>query len=187
MDEGFTARMKFAESSEVDLACRKIMEERVPNCSIRRGTLEEDISGIDYQITAPNGKAISVEFKIRSKDHGRDLCLEYISSIEDFRIGWTVDPSKVTDFVVWYWTDTRRWVAYDYKHLRAAAKAHAFAWLSKGFKQIENSTEKVKSRNYHSRAAFVPESTVDTMIEATEGSLRKWEGVVEQVTDGGTK
>lgn len=178
MDTSFSARMRLA--SDVDEECRRILLIRVPNGQIRQGTLAEDMTGIDYQITTPSGKTINVDMKIRDHDFGHDICIEYISSIEDFRIGWTVDQSKVTDYVIWYWRDSRRWLAYDFRQLRQVTRSNAFAWLSaKNFKQIENHTTLATKPDYHSRAVCVPEAVIDTMLEATFGSVRKWSGVLD--------
>ena len=39
----------------------------------------------------------------------QDIALETWSVIEKLKIGWTRDLNKRSDYVLWFWLDTKRW------------------------------------------------------------------------------
>ena len=70
-----------------------------------------DKNGTDFWVEHSSGKHLSVDCKIRNEDYAAkgkdDLALESWSIVGK-KTGWTRDPNKRTDYVLWFWQDTHR-------------------------------------------------------------------------------
>lgn len=89
---------------------------------------ENDKLGVDYWIEFAGGKMEALDVKIRSRDYfstdNRTACLELIANTNSGKLGWPIDPTKRTDWILFYYADTGRYVLYHARELRAAVLAY---------------------------------------------------------------
>lgn len=83
----------------------------------------EDILGVDYWVNKPNSKRIGIDVKARNLDPAakygyKDILVEYVGNTDSGKVGWALDKSKITDYVLYYWLTTDRWYLIDYINLR---------------------------------------------------------------------
>lgn len=117
----------------------------------KKADIKDDKNGVDYWITTNKGNIKGIDLKIRDKDFGNeDVALEIYSNIEKQTIGWTIDDKKITDYIIWYWCDTKRLLIIDYKQLRILAKEKIDHWEDKYF------TAEQRNHGYTSLCVFVP-------------------------------
>jgi hypothetical protein len=144
-----------------------ILEQELGSISATRATTEEDMAGTDYWALLPSGKKLSIDVKLRSTDYAvhsdptrraDDLCLEVQSVVEKGKIGWTLDDSKETDYVLWLWPSSGRHCLMPFPWLRQAFYRHIGEWT-----ELYSPQEQETASNgsiYHSRSLFVPRSVV---------------------------
>lgn len=77
----------------------------------------EDRSGIDVSVLLPNRKNIGIDIK---DNRWGEVRLEYVSRAGEGIVGWTVDDTKQTDYVLNLWPG-RFWLI-DFPSLKAVAK-----------------------------------------------------------------
>lgn len=96
--------------------------------------------GVDKIITLKNGKEIKIEEKKRRKDYG-DILLEEWSVFRNNKgekKGWTGDPEKITDFIVYIIMPKIYLIPYDL--LQLAWRKNYFKWFKRyGRKKALNS------------------------------------------------
>lgn len=94
-------------------------------------------SGIDRIVVLPNGRQITIDEKIREKDYGDILLEEW--SVADYdwknkkmirgrKVGWTLDPLKVCDFVAYAVLPSSVCFLFPYELLRMATQANIEIW-----------------------------------------------------------
>lgn len=149
MTHDFHERLAFSEGVELEEGIFRTMRDMIPLATrVVKATRDEDRAGTDYWIERPPLPPVSVDVKHTSFDpverFGCDnACIEVVSVYDGperkapwnpahFRKpGWTVDPTKRTDLVLYTWPalENRRrfWVLY-FPHLCAAARRNVAAW-----------------------------------------------------------
>jgi len=110
-----------------------------PGARLTQGTLDEDRDGIDFWVDWRLGR-FSIDVKYRERDCRNfgldDACLELDGGNGP---GWTLDPSKKTEVVVWAWMDTGRAYSALYAPLRDTFIAYANEWSRRfGIKEQVN-------------------------------------------------
>lgn len=105
-------------------------------------------------------RPISVDQKTRELDpmvaYGSDdLALETWSNVERRKIGWALDPTKQTDYILWYFVPTRRYVFLPFLPLRTVFAANNLAWRSQ-YRSARQNTDGL----YHSECLFVPQNVL---------------------------
>lgn len=110
----FDDRMRMSRGVAVNDDVGALLMAQVPGAQrVRAASQREDRHGTDWWVDGDCGQPLSVDVKVRAKDCAQfgndDLALETWSVIEPARVGWTRDPTKRTDYILWFWTDTRRW------------------------------------------------------------------------------
>lgn len=119
----FNERRQWSEGFEIS-GIDAILLARIPGATgVRKATAQEDRQGTDYWVERENGlPPLSVDTKIREPDYSLkgkdDLALETYSVVPS-KPGWTRDKSKRTDYVLWYWRDTGRFVLVPFPPLCA--------------------------------------------------------------------
>ncbi|GAJ02930.1 unnamed protein product, partial [marine sediment metagenome] len=85
--------------------------------SISRASPEEDRHGTDFWVNRTNTlPKLSIDLKAREIDPlsfdppKDDLALETYSNVANKTKGWTRDDSKRTDYILWFFKPTKRWV-----------------------------------------------------------------------------
>jgi hypothetical protein len=90
--------------------------------------------------------------------------------IERRKIGWTRDPSKRTDFVLWHWQDTGRWCLVPFPMLCKVFGEFCPAWASPG-SGYRRARQFTPDGRYHSECVFVPRQVVwDAILERFGGA-----------------
>lgn len=103
--------------------------------SVRVATTEEDRKGTDYWVSLTSGHELSVDVKHNTRDpidtFGEDtLIIEWWSAREYRKPGWTVDPAKRTDYILYWFAPTKRYALVPFPLLFAAATAHRDDWCT---------------------------------------------------------
>ena len=121
-----------------------------------------DRQGTDYWIEHKRGRFLSVDVKVREKDFGKDdLALE-TWSIVDKSVGWTRNEEKQTDYILWFWKDTRRWCLVPFHLLCKVFQEKWEKWLNDYpcYRQFT----KNNNGGYYSECVFVPRREVWAQI-----------------------
>lgn len=141
----------------------KILKSRIPAFeSVEHATINEDRGGTDYWIhRSPPLPPLSLDVKTRREDFGKDdLALETFSVIPNIP-GWTRDSNKRTDFILWFWEDSRRFLLVPFPPLCYVFSKRWQQW------RAEFGARTNDSGNWHSEWVPVP---VTVLFEA----LRAW-------------
>lgn len=150
---------------------RQVLLDNIPGAlEVTKATEREDRSGTDYWIRHARGEPVSVDTKIRDFDpierHGRDdLALE-TWSVVDKKIGWTLDESKRTDYVLWLFP-TRRWVLIPFLQLQAAFKKRQHDWCA--VYRVAQQRTVAANGNWRSECVFVPRKEIWAAIYSDFG------------------
>jgi hypothetical protein len=122
---------------------------------------KNDRQGTDWWIECRNGNFLSVDCKVRSKDYAveDDLALETWSVIESGIVGWTRNPDKRSDYILWLWTDTGRWCLIPFQMLCCVFSEKWKHW-STIYKPHKQRTPWKNGTEYHSECIFVPRREV---------------------------
>lgn len=157
----FHADLARSQTSAIHAAVWKAISEREPEAlAIHPAHSENDKIGVDYWIEYPHGRMEGLDVKIRSKDYlhkdPRTAFIELVANTRTDKPGWTVDPAKRTDKVLFYYADTERHVLYNARQLRNVVNKYR-AYLS----QVglpETTTTKSSGGNYDSSGLIVAHS-----------------------------
>lgn len=152
-----------------------LLLQKIPNANkVRKATLEEDKSGIDYIVTLISGREVTVDLKVRTEDWAKkkgkdDLALEIWSVLEK-KVGWTRDPQKQTDFILFFWKDTQRFSLVSFLMLFHVFTQNFQQWVNLYETAIQNSRGAYGSR-WQSQCVYVPRTVVHNAIYHTFGGL----------------
>ncbi len=176
---------------------KQILLENVPGAkAVRKASPTEDRSGTDWWIEHARDSELSVDTKIRPLDpiekYGKDdLALETWSVVPGSHsrdrsvsaIGWTLDETKRTDYVLWLWQNTRRWCLVPFPQLCAVFKRRQDTWYEI-YKHAEQTTTK-GGASYRSEMLLVPRREVWAAIyEDFGGSLKLSEPLHAELKHG---
>lgn len=142
--------------------------DRVESCGI-----SDDMAGIDYRVVLRRGATINVDAKLRlgCLRHWRDpsdpeLTLEVWSKIPssvapDGRPGWTLDESKLTDYVLWTWDpdECGQRILMPFQLLRATFRSRCREWVSR-YRGNRSSNLGASGARWESECVYVPASVV---------------------------
>ncbi|MGH2514000.1 MAG: hypothetical protein ACRDGQ_15120 [Candidatus Limnocylindrales bacterium] len=115
----FTRTSRDADTPEVRSRVEEILAEKIEARQFNwtaRGS-QADIHGVDVFARLPNGKQSGIEVKNNTWGEVR---LEYVSRRGEGIVGWTVDDTKLSDYVLNLWPG-RYWLI-DFPCLKAIAK-----------------------------------------------------------------
>jgi hypothetical protein len=127
-----------------------------------RATEQDDRNGTDWWVYRECGKRLSIDVKVRQTDWAAahpnedDLALESWSVLERHRPGWTRDANKRTDYVLWFWQDTRRFSLLPFPMLLAVFSESWEAWAE----LYRVAQQYTPDSGYHSECVFVPRRVV---------------------------
>jgi len=119
----FDERLGWSEgTAESASELTRVLLSRIPQCErVDRASEVDDRAGTDFWAYRVGGlRRLSIDLKARQVDwknnppKGRlpadDVALETWSVKERGKVGWTRDATKMTDYVLWYWTDSGRFL-----------------------------------------------------------------------------
>lgn len=160
----FNAQMKMSVGATDTKNIEDIILSCFPNAvKVEKANITDDKNGTDYWVEVLSGDRVSVDVKVREKDYGKeDVALETWSVI-DRRIGWTRDVKKRTDYILWVWISSRRWMLVPFPML-----CHVFCeswetWCKNYKKSIQN-TKNPDGSHWKSECVFVPKNVVWSAI-----------------------
>jgi len=161
----FWERLHFSSTTYNDI--EQVLIKRYKALNVFTAHLSNDKQGIDMWVET-NGKCVGVDAKVRQKDFGfGDVALEDYSVIEKDIPGWTVDPNKKTDLILFYWANNKRSWLVDFKKLRAATIDNIEKWRVE-YKVAKQQTN-TKYGHYTSSCVFVPITVIKSAIKELEG------------------
>ena len=165
----FDERYDWAEGVADSDDIRGIIQNKLPNCvRVERAGRMADKQGTDYWACRPDGSQLSIDVKIRATDYAvgpfpkDDLALETWSVLPENgragKLGWTRDPNKRTDFIMWYWEDTHRYCWVPFTPLCAVFSEHWEEWAETYGRWQQRST------GWSSECVFVPRAVLRQAI-----------------------
>jgi|GEM_PF-1842846 len=121
----FNADLARSQTPAIHAAVWKAISEREPEAlAIHPAHPENDKIGVDYWIEYQHVRMEGLDVKIRAQDYlhkdPRTAFIELIANTRTGKLGWTVDPLKRTDWILFYYIDTDRHVLYAARQLRNA-------------------------------------------------------------------
>jgi len=154
----FQRSMALTERPDVKVGIEKALRTQLPGLlAIHQADKANDMAGIDYWIEFAGGVMRSVDVKMRSKDfeaQGKPgLALESWSNMDAEKIGWSRDPSKLCDYVLFYWHSSGRSYLVDFRQLQPLFAREWRNWRGKYGGVIQCN----EGRNpYRSECLFMP-------------------------------
>lgn len=118
---------------------------------------KDDRLGSDARCLWADGRKFHVDYKVSNRGDYGDNAVEYKSSDTD--PGWLLRPGKITDYVLWYYPTTGRYLFLPYQPLRRAALKYMDEWKRR-YKCSEQD-----NGSYVSGCVYVPD---DVLIAACE-------------------
>lgn len=171
----FTQCLQFS----LDVNCQEYMDvvkRRLHGISVRPSTREEERCGIDIVVMLRRGALVYVDIKTRRPGaqrywkHGEpEIPCEIWSVVEKRIIGWTLDESKLTDYVFIPFHERDFHVAYliPFQLQRIAFRSYYHQWIDRYGITIQRTTRPNKSV-YCSQAVFVPASVLMDAIHQSQ-------------------
>ena len=131
----FKEQLGKSEGTALNKDYKKLLLEILPNAfDIRKAGLEEDKKGTDWWVEYRNRDHISIDIKARDVDPLKlripedDLVLEIWSNIERKIPGWTLNINKRTDYILWFWKPTGRFLLLSFPKLLYVFKENWKKW-----------------------------------------------------------
>lgn len=139
----------------ITAACHSYFQDEL--LSVCHAHPKNDKLGADYWLEF-QGKMETLDAKVRRDDYSlrgddRTACLELIANTRSGKPGWTVDASKMTDWILFYYIETGRSVFYSARQLRAAVIARLPELQASGKPSLQST--KSGAGSYHSESLFV--------------------------------
>jgi hypothetical protein len=176
---GFQEQLQFSEGVEVSDAILCHLVTLVPGgLGYEKAEKSDDRNGTDYWIKRRCGRDLSIDLKNRSfcpisRFNSDDACIE-LASVYDGKpsrpfvkehvrkLGWTIDKSKQTDFIVYTWptaTEARRFWVVSFPLLCRAAIDNCKAWMDSYI------TKATPNEGYYTVNTYPPRLEVRRAIE----------------------
>lgn len=164
----FNERLQMSEGISSSKNIGDILLKNIPGAQrVERASKSADRNGTDYWVHHARGKPYSVDVKVRSSDWAfkpepnkrDDLALETWSVVENQVVGWTRNQQKMTDYVLWFWSDSGRWCLIPFAMLCAVFDFFWQEWREQ-FQTDQQVTPRANGGAYHSECVFVPRREV---------------------------
>ncbi len=132
--------------------------------SVWRAHPDNDILGIDYFLEFPNGQTERLDAKIRRRDFSltgddRNACIELLANTTTGKIGWSLDSTKLADWILFVYLDSGRSYAYNARQLRAAVRRYLPDLKARGEPSLQ------RTGGYASQSLFVSHENLSRAIE----------------------
>lgn len=155
----FGNRLVMSQGVSTSSDIREILIANIPGAvNAHQAATVNDKNGTDWWVEHASGKHLSIDCKVRESDWAAthpnedDLALESWSVMERRILGWTLNRSKRTDFIFWFWLDTKRWCLVPFPMLCHVARTNINEWR----KKYRVARQFTPDKNYHSECVFVP-------------------------------
>jgi hypothetical protein len=164
---GMEERMAMSDGVSANADVESVLMANVPGaCAVRRAAQRNDKRGTDWWVEHVRGDHLSIDAKVRSEDFSKktgedDLALETWSVIdartnEGKKVGWTRDPEKRCDYILWLWKDTGRWCLVPFPMLCAVFQEQWQPWLSQFKNRTQETTDFAGRVRWKSQCVYVP-------------------------------
>jgi hypothetical protein len=156
----FDERLKMSQGISENVSIITILLEQIPGAVNAHAAHEKnDRNGVDFWVEHASGKHIGIDCKVREEDWALrghdDVALETFSVVEKNIHGWTLNDSKRTDYILWFWKETGRWMLVPFPMLCAVFTKNMGKWKSI-YKTARQKTPRFNGQAYHSECVFVP-------------------------------
>jgi len=175
---GFDEQLAMSAGVIAEASVGSVVREHIPGAGeVRRANVASDKKGVDYWVEMP-GRRLSIDAKVRKEDwwathpEEDDLALE-TWSVKGYRlpdgtdtqepmvVGWTRDPTKSTDYVLWIWTGTGRFCLIPFPFLCRVFQDHWEMWRMIHRVSRQFTPNAVNGRlGWYSECVFVPRRDV---------------------------
>ena len=165
----FQGQLKMSHGVSLSFDFRHVLLSEIPDAiDIRRASDAEDRTGTDWWVDRLTNRPLSIDLKARGCDcrkYGNDdLALETWSVVEKGIIGWTRNSTKTSDYILWFWNDTKRWCLVPFPMLCRVFSLLWQDWV--GIYKPEQQQTDLNGQVYHSECIFVPRKVVwNSLIE----------------------
>lgn len=154
----FSECLQMSQGTATNSNIRQILMSLFPGAlNVRKAKELEDRNGTDWWVDRVGNNTVSVDCKIRPidclemKPPADDIALETFSVLEHNGrkpvLGWTRDPSKRTDYILWFWVSSGRYLLMPFLPLCAVFSENWNKWPIKRHCQ--------QNRGYWSQCMFV--------------------------------
>ena len=171
----FSERLEWSRDADIAIKIKDLLLNLIPGAvDAHPAHRTNDLRGADWWVEHASGKHIAIDVKLRGKDYLRaegrdDVALEKWSVKEKSIVGWTLDESKITEFVLWYWRETGRFKLVSFALLCGTFKQHSEDWCERY--PVKPQFTPRSSSGYHSECVIVPwETLYRAMDEFSAGS-----------------
>ncbi len=173
----FDNQMRMSEGIGREQDTEGFILSRFPNAiNVQRATQSEDRNGTDYWITMRSGEVESLDLKARKKDFSAsnpkkdDLALE-VWSVLNKNVGWTRDTSKRTNWIMWKWNDTKRYMLLPFPWLCSVFERKWQEWIKQYYAPIQDTVDNRGKLRWQSQCVFVPRQTLWDEMLSTYGGV----------------
>lgn len=147
-----------SETPDVIAGIEKALRAQLPGVlAIYPAAKANDMAGIDYWLEFAGGVMRGVDVKMRSRDYEAEgkpgLALETWSNVDAKKVGWSRDPAKLCDYVLFYWHSTERSYLVDFRQLQPLFAREWRNWRSKYGGVIQSNGG---GNPYRSECLFMP-------------------------------
>lgn len=156
----FRQQLAATETAEVEETWYQFWQRAFPDTirqEVVRGKCDLQYAGVDRILHLPLGKQIWVEEKTRTVDWG-DFLVEEFSNYERRTPGWTVDCTKLTEYVGYAVEPAGKCYLLPYQLLRQACIRNLPEWKTK------YSSKYARNRNYRTLNWSIPWSEIHLAI-----------------------
>lgn len=147
----FERRFSEADKPEVQERVREILTRDLDAQKVRRASEQDDRRGVDYWVIRKCGRPQGVDLKARRYDWG-DVHVEMVSRVAEQKIGWTLNETYITDYVLYLFPTT--YLLLPFPLLQATVRRNHDTYLD----EYGSTTAKSKSAssNWETQGCAVP-------------------------------
>jgi hypothetical protein len=172
-DFGFQDMLAFSQGDGGDI--EQILIDNIPSAfKVSPAALGDDKNGVDYLVWRTGGpRPLGIDVKRRGDDPiekgwGDDVALETWSDVQRGILGWTLNPCKLTDYIMWYWEPTCRWMLIPFPMLLRVFTENRSTWTS----TYKVSQQSSNGGAWISECVFVPRKEVWSAVYRRYGGSK---------------
>jgi hypothetical protein len=164
----FTERLAMSQGVAANAGIDDVLLKHIPGAlRVQQATTFEDRHGTDRWVYRRCAPRLSIDVKSRSMDptcdlppeqRCDDLALEVWSVKESQKRGWTWDSEKHTDYILWWFQTTHRWVLIPFPLLCAVATERIQEWNANP--DYRTRVQDTNHGAWHSECVYVPRQVI---------------------------
>ncbi len=161
-DYSFQGKLVIATGVAASPEITEILRNNLPGIEqVEKAHVSDDKMGVDYWAYRKGLPPLGVDCKIRDIDPMQfkipadDLALE-TWSVMGVKIGWTADTKKRSDYILWFFRPTKRWVLLPFPMLQVVFVMNKEKW----FKEYRHERQSTNNGQWESECIFVPRKII---------------------------